>query len=157
ARIGHRALACAEAHLSGRAARDISAAPGLARRHRRRVAAAGRAPAVRRPPRSAALEFQHGEVAMDDDAAVHGVDDALTANARDLERELEWFAAVLDARLKAYFGSGAERAVRFYLPPPSLEGSTSPYARFIRQHQVQPPVRLIVLLALIPHIRPQLL
>ncbi len=94
---------------------------------------------------------------MDDEAAVHGMDDVLTANARDLEQELEWFANVLDARLKAYFGSGAERKVHFYLPPPSLDGSASPYATFIRQHQVPSPVRLIILLALIPHIRPQLL
>ena len=27
----------------------------------------------------------------------------LIANARDLESDLEWFAAVLEARLKAYF------------------------------------------------------
>lgn len=94
---------------------------------------------------------------MDDETAVHRVDDALTSNARDLERELEWFANVLDARLKAYFGSDGERKCRFYLPPPSLDGATSPYAAFIRQHQVAPPVRLVILLALIPHIRPQLL
>jgi len=85
------------------------------------------------------------------------VDDALTANAADLERELEWFASVLDARLKAYFGGEAEQNTRFYLPPPSLEHRTSPYARFVRQHQLTPQVRLIVLLALIPHVRPQLL
>jgi len=85
------------------------------------------------------------------------VADTLTANARDLERELEWFANVLDARLKAYFGSDPEQKCRFYLPPPSFDASASTYARFIRQHQVSPPVRLIVLLALIPHIRPQLL
>ena len=94
---------------------------------------------------------------MDAHASVRGVDDAVTANAGDLERELEWFAAVLDARLKTYFGPDAERKYRFYLPPPALDGSVSPYARFIRQHQVPPPVRLIILLALIPHIRPQLL
>ena len=79
----------------------------------------------------------------------------LIANARDLERELEWFATVLEARLKAYFDRTADNC-RFYLPPPPLEGS-SPYASFLGQHNVDPRVRLIVLLALIPHVRPQLL
>ena len=79
----------------------------------------------------------------------------LIANARDLERDLEWFATVLEARLKAYFDRAADNC-HFYLPPPPLEGA-SPYASFLRQHQVDPRVRLIVLLALIPHVRPQLL
>ena len=79
----------------------------------------------------------------------------LIANARDLERDLDWFATVLEARLKAYFDRAADKC-RFYLPPPPLEG-TSPYAGFLSQHQVDPRVRLIVLLALIPHVRPQLL
>jgi hypothetical protein len=79
----------------------------------------------------------------------------LIANARDLERDLEWFATVLEARLAAYFDRAADNC-RFYLPPPPLDG-TSPYASFLRQHQVDPRVRLIVLLALIPHVRPQLL
>ena len=79
----------------------------------------------------------------------------LTANAQDLERELEWFTTVLEARLKTYFDRAVDKC-HFYLPPPVLEG-TSPYATFIREHQVDPRIRLIVLLALIPHVRPQLL
>lgn len=94
---------------------------------------------------------------MDDRSPLHRVDDALAANARDLERELDWFANVLDARLKGYFGSDASRKCHFYLPPPALDGDTSEYARFIRSHQVPPAIRLVILLALIPHIRPQLL
>jgi hypothetical protein len=82
--------------------------------------------------------------------------DALIANARDLERELEWFTSVLEARLGAYFDRENAEKRRFYLPPPPLaEGS--PYASFILHHHVDPTVRLIVLLALIPHVRPQLL
>lgn len=95
---------------------------------------------------------------MDETTHLHGMADALTDNAKDLEREFEWFARFLDARLKSYFGSGEgphedPRA----LPPPSLDGSRSPYALFIQQHQVPPPQRLILLLALLPHVRPQLL
>ena len=34
----------------------------------------------------------------------------LQLNARDLERELAWFARLLDARFQAYFGQDAPRA-----------------------------------------------
>ena len=81
----------------------------------------------------------------------------LTANARDLERELTWFAAVLDTRLKLYFGK--EPAIQDVreLPPPVLNGSESPYARFVRHYELPFAERLVVLLALIPVIRPQIL
>ena len=85
------------------------------------------------------------------------LNDSLGANARDLEAELEWFAQVLDARLKAYFGTGEPAAERVPDLPPSLDGSPSPYATFLREHRVPPRERLIILLALIPHVRPQLL
>lgn len=81
----------------------------------------------------------------------------LTANARDLERELTWFAAVLDTRLKLYFGK--EPAIQDVreLPPPVLNGSESPYARFVHHYELPFAERLVVLLALIPLIRPQIL
>jgi hypothetical protein len=80
--------------------------------------------------------------------------DALTLNARDLERELEWFAQVLNARLKSYFGG--EDGPRFETPR-APELGPSPYGAFIRQHRLSPPERLVLILALIPHVRPQLL
>jgi hypothetical protein len=94
---------------------------------------------------------------MDEQAHRHGLASALSDNARELERELEWFAQVLDARLKAYFGTdGPARDVQEIAPPP-VEGARSKYAEFIRQHEVPPPIRLVILLALIPQLRPQLL
>jgi hypothetical protein len=82
--------------------------------------------------------------------------DALTTNARDLERELDWFAEVLNARLKLYFGTDNAPA-SVDIPPPPLDGSDSPYACFIRHYELSTAERLVILLALIPHIRPQLL
>ncbi|WP_437971299.1 ATP-binding protein [Sorangium sp. So ce260] len=81
----------------------------------------------------------------------------LTDNARDLERELDWLARVLDARLKSYFGKEIPRPDALQIAPPSLADSRSPWAEFIREHDVSPAVRLIVLLGLVPHVRPQLL
>ena len=82
---------------------------------------------------------------------------AVTSDARDLEAELEWFARVLDARLQAYFGSSRAGDGVLRIAPPDLSGSDSNYARFLRDHEVPPAVRLVILLALIPHVRPQLL
>jgi ATPase family protein associated with various cellular activities (AAA) len=94
---------------------------------------------------------------MDEKSHFHGVDGTVKANAHDLEADLEWFARVLDARLGAYFGEGGPRGDVREIEPPSLEGRQSDYAAFFRQHEVQAPIRLVILLALIPHVRPQML
>jgi hypothetical protein len=79
----------------------------------------------------------------------------LNENANDLERELEWFASVLDARLKSYFRSdGAEAAAEPASPP---ELGKSFYGTFVRSHRLGSEERLVLILAMIPHIRPQLL
>ena len=95
---------------------------------------------------------------MDDTTALHGLADALTANAGDLDADLDWFSRVLEARLKGYFGAqGAPREDPLAIAPPALEGSRSTYAQFVCENRLAPSARLVVLLALIPHVRPQLL
>ena len=79
-------------------------------------------------------------------------------NVHDLERDLAWFEKVLEARLKSYFGTNAKAASPATPPdPPHLVGSSSPYARFVTEHELSVPERLALLLALIPSVRPQLL
>ena len=70
---------------------------------------------------------------MDDTTAVHGLADAVRANAGDLDADLEWFTRVLDARLKGYFG-GAGAPDPLSIAPPPLEHDRSEYARFVREH-----------------------
>ena len=94
---------------------------------------------------------------MDDTTAVHGLADAVRANAGDLEADLDWFTRVLDARLKGYFGGAAAHRIRWRIAPPPLDAGRSEYARFVRESRVPPSTRLVLLLALIPHVRPQLL
>jgi ATPase family associated with various cellular activities (AAA) len=94
---------------------------------------------------------------MDDTTAVHGLAHALRVNAADLEADLAWFTRVLDARLKAYFGDGAAHPDPLAIAPPPLDAARSDYARFICGERVPPSERLVILLALIPHVRPQLL
>ncbi len=81
----------------------------------------------------------------------------LQANARDLELELAWFARVVDTRFRLYFERSAEHADIDDLAPPDLAGSTSPYARFVGRHALGFAERLALVLALVPHLRPQLL
>jgi hypothetical protein len=100
-----------------------------------------------------------GEIALDGRAAPGGVvaPFALRQNANDLEQELAWFAQVLDTRFKLYFGQEAAHDDVFAIPPPDLNHSASPYARFIRHYQLSFVERLALVLSLIPHVRPQLL
>ena len=83
---------------------------------------------------------------------------ALEANARDLELDFAWFAQVVDACFKRYFGTavGGE-ATAANPPPPLLTGATSAYARLLRQHKATEAERLALLLALLPHCKPQML
>lgn len=85
--------------------------------------------------------------------------DGLIANAKTLEAELAWFARVLQRRLDAYFADppaspGLPDAA---CPPPDLAGGASPYADLLRRHDLAPAQRLVLALALAPHLRPQLL
>jgi len=78
-------------------------------------------------------------------------------NARDLEQELQWFVAVLNRRFKSYLGGEAEADNVFELSPPDLGNSSSEYAKFLRYYKFVFAERFAIVLALVSHIRPQLL
>ncbi len=80
---------------------------------------------------------------------------ALNANARELEQELEWFVRILNARLTSHFQTdGPPARPQDIAPPPP--GDTV-YGRFVAEHRLSAKERLVLILALIPHLRPQLL
>ena len=86
------------------------------------------------------------------------MDARLNATARDLDTDLHWLAAVLQRRLDTYFGEPSSNPpLPDTLAPPDLGASDSPYALLLRQRAPSPAQRLILLLALAPHLRPQLL
>jgi len=78
-------------------------------------------------------------------------------NARVLEQELAWFARVLDARFKLYFGQAADCNSVREIEPPDLASSASAYAGFVRHYGLSFAERVAVVLGLLPHLRPQLL
>lgn len=82
---------------------------------------------------------------------------ALQLNAQDLEQELGWFAQVIDTRFHLYFGQECAYADLWAVTPPDLSGSASPYAHFLNYYGLAFAERVALLLALTPHVRPQLL
>src|SRR5687768_9578606 len=79
------------------------------------------------------------------------MDADMSRPADDLDLELEWLAQTLEARLAAYF----QQELRPVVEPPVL--GDSPYARFLARHELSTHERLVLILALTPHLRPQLL
>lgn len=74
-----------------------------------------------------------------------------------LEREMAWLGAVIDARIKLHFSLPCEVADVGELAPPELSGD-GPYPGALRRHGVDGfNARLIIMLALTPYLRPQLL
>jgi AAA+ superfamily predicted ATPase len=83
------------------------------------------------------------------------VSDKLPANAADLERELEWLREVLAIRLKD-FSEVAVLSVE--LPhPPTLKDKGSLFADLIAHYDMTVQERLLLVLSLVPHVRPELL
>ena len=78
-------------------------------------------------------------------------------NAIDLLREIEWFSKVAATRMKLYTGDICEYDSIYEVPPPEYPGAASVFAEFIQFYKLSFSERIILLLALLPHIYPQLL
>ena len=79
------------------------------------------------------------------------------SNANTLIKELEWFSQVLDTRLKLYYNHNTDRKSIFEITPPDLRQEQSYYASIVNHYQFTFAERIIFLLAIIPHIKPELL
>src|SRR5690349_1759590 len=83
--------------------------------------------------------------------------DAFHLNALDLLDEINWFEKVLQTRLKLYFGEECEYESIYDVEPPQSDHKDSVFSEFIQFYQLSFSERLILVLALLPHIAPQLL
>lgn len=83
------------------------------------------------------------------------------ANAQALDAELQWLDRVLKARLAAHFGNTAEHSAPPVLPPPPPLAPDNPtaddLARLVAHCGLGTAERLVLALALAPHLQPQLL
>lgn len=82
---------------------------------------------------------------------------SLILHADALEREFKWLAEVLDTRLRLHFGGECLHARIEYIPAPDLMEDPSPYGVFVRRFQMTDAERIVLLIALAPHLRPQAL
>jgi len=85
------------------------------------------------------------------------VTDTFQQNCEILETELEWFYQVLDTRIRLYFGHDCEYDDVFGLDPPVIATEVTPYALVVNHYEMTFQERLVLILALVPHIKPQLL
>lgn len=76
-------------------------------------------------------------------------------NAKALEKELAWFRYFLDERIRCYFNPDSPATAK-EIPMPSPDNATW-YGRFVNRYGFSPPERLVLMLALAPEIKPQLL
>lgn len=83
--------------------------------------------------------------------------DAIKKNAACLYAEMQWLALVIDTRMKIYWGQDCLYGDIEEVAAPVLDGDDSPYAAFVRHRALSMSERLILLLALAPHIQPHLL
>ncbi len=78
-------------------------------------------------------------------------------NALFLLKEIEWFSEVLNTRIKLHTSQQCEYASIYELEPPGLDNDQSVFAEFIRFYKLSFSERIVLMLALLPHIYPQLL
>ncbi len=81
----------------------------------------------------------------------------LSENAQTLAQELGWFSDVLNARIKRYFNDPEAKGDIYDMAPPDLSQSNSVYANLVNQFEMSFSERLVLVLALIPHVKPNLL
>lgn len=99
------------------------------------------------------------------------VENPSAKNASSLGREMAWFAAVVNKRLDQYFTiengengldqeEDTDRNNREDDPiifPPDLKNDDSVYAEFVKYYRLSADERVLLMLALTPHIQPHLL
>lgn len=83
--------------------------------------------------------------------------DALQANATTAAKELQWFSAVVTARGAISFNKETHQPPVDTIHPPHISDDPSPYAATIRQFKMTHAERLILIVALVPHLQPELL
>jgi hypothetical protein len=77
-------------------------------------------------------------------------------NAMTIDRELKWLEAVIASRMELYFKQDPAFTSIFDVTAPDLEQDYSIYAQFIKHYTLRFGERLILIMSLVPHVRPQL-
>ncbi|ERM81220.1 hypothetical protein P872_20250 [Rhodonellum psychrophilum GCM71 = DSM 17998] len=81
----------------------------------------------------------------------------LTSNAACLEMELQWFQSIMVLRGKITFEESVPESEMGRTALPDFSGQESNYAKLVQKHNMGLEERLVLILSLIPDIRPSLL
>ena len=81
----------------------------------------------------------------------------ISNNSLAIQNELDWFQKYLTLRTKITFERSATEETLDSHQPPSLDDNTTAYAKFLRKHKLGSEERILLILALIPHIKPSML
>lgn len=81
----------------------------------------------------------------------------LSENAKTLAQELGWFGEVLNTRIQLYFNNEVAYSNIYEIQPPNLSQMDSIYANLVKKYPMNYSERLILVLALIPHVKPNML
>jgi len=84
-------------------------------------------------------------------------DQKIKANVFHLDQEFKWLENVLETRIGTHLGRETRYGDIFDIPIPSLNSQPSVYSNFIEYYKMTIPERMSLLLALAPHVYPQLL
>jgi len=77
-------------------------------------------------------------------------------NAEALEQELIWLQKIIDIRIKSFFNLEHEHTSIYDVEPPDISDDESFYAEILKRDSVSTEERIVLLLALAPHIRPEM-
>jgi len=78
-------------------------------------------------------------------------------NAADIMKEIGWLREILKTRSLLNARKETKYRSVYNVTPPQLNGSKSEFARFIKNHRLDFEERFLLILALTPHIKPELL
>lgn len=85
------------------------------------------------------------------------VNERVEHNARDIEKELLWFKEILKTRSKLNGKEDTPFNDVYEIKPPQFNGNPSSYAEFVKKYNLGFEERFLLILALVPHIKPELL
>ncbi|MCX6318956.1 MAG: ATP-binding protein [Bacteroidetes bacterium] len=78
-------------------------------------------------------------------------------NHSTLNAEMDWLTAVIDQLIKSYFLQEGHEKEWMDIPLPDLTGENDPYAVSVKKWNLGLLERLALVLAMVPHLRPELL
>lgn len=81
----------------------------------------------------------------------------IKSNATDIDKEIKWFREILKTRSLLNAKQECKYKSVYEIPPPSLNGSKSTFAAFVNEQQLDFEERFLLALALVPHVKPELL